>query len=74
MGRKQFTISNFYCLDCGNEIALPRNRGHQREKNHIKHIYCICCKAETKHLEKREKDFDLDLSFLNIKKPVSVNA
>ncbi len=72
MKKKQFTISNFYCLSCGNKISLPRARGQQREKHHIKDIYCIHCGKETKHVEKREHDFDFD--FTKIQKTITINV
>lgn len=52
-----FTISTFKCEECGNTIPLPRGNHKQREKNHIKHVYCIKCKKETAHIEKREFDY-----------------
>lgn len=58
--RRNFTLSNFYCSDCGSTITLPRQKGSQREKNHIKDIYCHHCKKTTKHIEQRQFDFDFN--------------
>jgi len=52
-------ISDFYCKECHFVIPLPRSR-KQREKGHIKDVYCIHCKKVTKHLEIRETDFTYD--------------
>lgn len=57
MAKQKFTISQFYCKECGNKIPLPRKTGKQREKDHTKHIYCIKCKIKTPHNEVREFDF-----------------
>lgn len=53
--------SDFYCTICGEKITLPRQQSSQREKFHIKDIYCIRCKNSTKHLEVRQKDFAFDI-------------
>jgi len=50
MGRKNFTISDFYCTECGTDMPLPRVK-NQREKGHIKDIYCPKCKQIKKFVE-----------------------
>ena len=49
-------ISNFYCTECNYSIPLPRSR-KQREKGHIKDVWCPKCKKVTGHLEVRSCDF-----------------
>lgn len=51
--------SRFICTVCGEEgIPLIRPQAHLREKNHIKHLYCIRCKRRTPHREIRECDVE----------------
>jgi hypothetical protein len=52
------TYSNFYCTQCTNKISLPRKNSKQRERNHLKNIYCIKCKEEVNHYEVRSCDHD----------------
>lgn len=57
MGRKKFTISSFICTNCKKEgIPLPRHIGSQRQKEHLKNMYCIHCKEKHNHIEIRECD------------------
>lgn len=57
MYKTQVTISRFICTKCNNEgIPLPRFIGKQREKNHLKNIYCIHCKEKHNHVEIRAFD------------------
>ena len=56
---RNLVFSNFVCQECGNQIRLPRSRGKQREVGHIKDIYCIGCKTETKHDEIRYNDYQI---------------
>jgi len=51
-------ISDFYCTQCNNKFPLPRT-GRQREKGHLKDLFCPKCHEVTKHLEVRERDFIL---------------
>lgn len=52
MGRAIWhTISNFVCEDCGMEMPLPRKRGKQREKGHIKDVFCPRCGRVSKFKE-----------------------
>lgn len=58
MRKQSYTISRFVCQQCGNEgIPIPRKMRKQREKGHIKHLYCIYCKKRTPHKEIRNSDF-----------------
>lgn len=52
MTRKNFSISDFYCTECGQRgISIPRKHGQARETGHIKDLYCIHCKKITKNVE-----------------------
>lgn len=54
--------SRFICLHCLREgIGGIQRGGHQREKSHIKDLYCPFCKEETKHLEVRYCDNFLEM-------------
>ena len=64
MASKKFTYSDFYCLLCLNKITLPRKGSRQREKSHLKSIYCIHCKGYVNHYEVRDCDIDFDLEEL----------
>lgn len=50
--------SRFICLHCMNEnmIATGIQRVSQREKNHVKDMYCLHCKKVTKNIEVRHCD------------------
>lgn len=54
MGRRtnNFTIHQFYCMNCGNRgIDLPRKSGQKRERFHKKKMYCFKCREEINHIE-----------------------
>lgn len=55
---RNYTISTFYCVQCSNSISLPRKSSRQREKGHLKKIYCVKCKCEVNHTEQREFDWE----------------
>ena len=55
--RSILDISQFYCNECMAVIPLPRHEGRQKEKGHIKHIYCYKCECRTAHTEKRSFEF-----------------
>lgn len=59
---KNFKKSDFICLKCGTNFPLPRVK-RQREKGHIKDVYCIKCKKNTQHIEIREFDYALDFLY-----------
>ena len=50
--------SRFICLHClmENQIGAGIQRSNQREKGHIKDLYCLECKTITKNLEIRYCD------------------
>lgn len=54
--RKPMTTSLFVCSECGQEMFLPRIHGFQREKGHIKDIYCFKCKDVKKFKEYKYKE------------------
>lgn len=54
--KRRYTISNFMCTECEFIIPLPRRREKQREKGHIKDIYCPNCKTKRKFREIRYVD------------------
>lgn len=48
------TISNFYCVRCGNKgIPVARTNRKIREGGHLKKLYCLHCNQETNHAECR---------------------
>ena len=50
-------MSRFICLKCL-QIGIPGiQRKSQREKYHIKDLFCAYCKQETKHIEIRHCDW-----------------
>lgn len=49
----EFTIHDFYCINCGNHIPLPRKLNKQREKFHRKRLYCPFCNQEINMVEVR---------------------
>ena len=50
--------SRFICLcHCGeNHVGMGIQRGNQREKGHVKDLYCLQCGDVTKNLEVRYCD------------------
>jgi len=57
-GRRNYTISEVYCKECGSKTTVSRKKNRQREKGHIKDVWCIQCRDITKHIEKREMDHE----------------
>lgn len=65
-----FTISDFYCVKCGNKgMPVPRKMSKQREAGHLKKLYCIHCKMFTNHVEIRP--FDLNYTVDNLKEDIA---
>ena len=54
--------SVFICPVCQNKFPLMRNHGNQREKGHIKDLWCPFCKTERKFIEVRHGDVYVDES------------
>jgi len=57
--RRNFTISEVYCKECGAMTTVPRGKSKQREKGHIKDLWCIQCRSITKHTERRAMDHEI---------------
>ncbi len=52
--RREFTISDFFCTECGRRgLSCGRRVGSQREAGHLKKLYCMYCGKETNHAEVR---------------------
>lgn len=61
MNGKSITESDFYCTVCGRRgLMLPRRAGKQRNKGHIKHMWCIHCRQICPHLEVRDCDYTIE--------------
>ncbi len=54
MKRVASVLSDLICSNCGNKMTISREVKSQREKYHIKDLYCIKCKEVTKHIEVRD--------------------
>ena len=52
--RQSYNISQFLCPECNNIIPLPRKTKSEREKGHIKDIYCPWCDKIQKTIEYHE--------------------
>ena len=50
-------LSLFICPECGKSFPIMRNHGKQRERGHIKDIWCPYCKVEQKFREVRRTDY-----------------
>lgn len=55
--RRNFSISTFICPECNTKFPIPRKKSNQREKGHIKDIWCPFCKDTRKMLEYKENEF-----------------
>ena len=61
MKRKNlYKISNFVGIDCGTVIPLPRV-SRQREKGHIKDIWCPMCQRMHHFTEYKQNEFIMTL-------------
>ena len=56
MRRHSVVLSDLICSECGFKMTIPRRIGAQREKYHIKDLYCVKCKNITKYIEVRNLD------------------
>ena len=50
-------MSRFICLKCLQVGITGIQRKSQREKYHVKDLFCVYCKQETKHIEVRHCDW-----------------
>lgn len=48
--------SELICFECGSIIPIPRKTRSQRNKYHIKDIFCFRCDIITKHIEIKDGD------------------
>lgn len=45
-------LANLKCIECGQIFPIQRQKGRKKKVNeHIKTLYCIKCRKNTKHLE-----------------------
>lgn len=49
--KKNYVDTYLECCDCGNVVKIWRYISRQKEKGHIKHLYCYKCKNTTPHKE-----------------------
>lgn len=42
------------CQSCGNETFIWRRKCKLKEKDHVKHLWCVKCEERTPHIEIRE--------------------
>jgi hypothetical protein len=45
------------CDCCKNLVTIQRKKSKQKDKGHIKHMYCYKCKETTAHIEVKEDIF-----------------
>lgn len=56
-GGKKMITSEFCCCRCGAKgMPIARKQSKQREKGHLKKLWCIHCKDEVNHVEIRPFD------------------
>jgi len=48
---RDFYPSKMFCSICGNIQEIQRPKRKTRKNGHIKDLWCIRCKTETKHIE-----------------------
>ena len=56
MKRAATVKSELVCSICGNIMPISRKIAHQRNKYHVKDIYCYKCDIITKHIELHNSD------------------
>ena len=39
-------IETYICPKCGLKMYVPRKKGRRRPQGHVKHMYCIRCRAK----------------------------
>lgn len=55
--QRYMDLSTFVCQECGNRFPLMRNHGKQRERGHIKDLWCPFCRTDRKFIEVRTGDY-----------------
>lgn len=53
-----YTTSELICPECGGVVPIPRRRGSQRERGHIKDFWCPYCRKEVKMKEKQFNNWE----------------
>lgn len=53
--RQATRVHEFYCLNCGKSVSLPRRIGKGYKKFHRKKLYCPYCQNEVNHVECRDE-------------------
>ncbi len=68
----KFNQSDFYCTCCGKKgLPVQRKKGQEREKGHLKKLYCIFCNKEINHVEIKPdgrytlEDFQMEYEYGN---------
>ena len=56
MRRTHITISDFYCPECGFKMPLARRASLQRDKGHLKWLWCPGCNKKRNFMEIRFND------------------
>lgn len=56
MRRYNIIYNDFFCINCGSKITLPRKKGHQHERHHFKKCYCYGCKHTINFFEVKDDD------------------
>ena len=56
----RYCNSELVCPECGRKFPIPRKMSRQREKMHIKDLFCPFCGKVQKMTEIRYNDFTLD--------------
>ena len=54
MKRRPFFMSSFVCPVCKTDLQLPRPKSKQREKGHIKDLWCPICQKQRKFEERKQ--------------------
>ena len=61
MKRSSHVVQTKLVCGCGEVFTIFRKKGRQRRDGHIKHLWCIRCKARTAHTEDNSQEaFYLD--------------
>ena len=68
----KFNQSDFYCTCCGKKgLPVQRRKGQEREKGHLKRLFCIYCNKEVNHVEIKSdgrytlEDFKIEYEYGN---------
>lgn len=56
--KSNIVYSDMICPICHKKFPIPRKKNKQRERHHIKDMWCPFCLQEVKMIEKRYFEFD----------------